>query len=464
MIIYNNNIQENYSISEFKKVAFLSAFLLIPIVVLILLNALTLEVLVIYALIPIAFIFILNFNVMFSLFLITFFFEFTILSFSISELFAIFLLISFLITHQFPISELKNVFLISFLIFLVSIIPSIINSEIPILSAFLSLRLILFLFMFLILSIYFKDRKSIWYLIIIFISLSFSNAVYLIADAVINNKRSFGYTGIMYVDLVGLSLVITTILFLYFKKFRITFFTLTIIFLLALLFTQTRNSWITSALVVMGIGIQYFIRSIKEGISLAALMFKVFIFLIPVFLVVIQISQSDIAVFERANVSALSQTRDTEEYMKTAGSFITRIFIWDTTINAFLANPVTGIGFYTFPFLSKSYSQLDPELYKLFVEGLPPHQTYLAMLGETGIIGFVGFIIFISVILITSFRNMKLAKVGSEKLFATLSFWLFFYVLISMIMTDAWLWGTLFMVFSVIIALIDSNSRMILKS
>ncbi|MBS4036036.1 MAG: O-antigen ligase family protein [Ignavibacterium sp.] len=268
----------------------------------------------------------------------------------------------------------------------------------------------------------------------------------------------------MYVDLVGLSLVITTILFLYFKKFRITFFTLTIVFLLALLFTQTRNAWITSAFVVMGIGIQYVIRSIKEGISLAALMFKVFIFLIPIFFVVIQISQSDVAVFERANVSALSQTRDTEEYMKTAGSFITRIFIWDTTINAFLANPVTGIGFYTFPFLSKNYSELDPELYKLFVEGLPPHQTYLAILGETGIIGFIGFIIFVSVILITSFRNMKLAKVGPDKLFATLAFWLFFYVLISMIMTDAWLWGTLFMVFSVIIALIDSNSRMMYKS
>ena len=238
---------------------------------------------------------------------------------------------------------------------------------------------------------------------------------------------------------------------------------LTIIFLYALLFTQTRNAWLSSGVVVIGILIQYTIRSFKEKKSFSFLFIKVALFLISIIFVIVQLNQSDLAIFERVNISAFSNTELTGETLKTTGSLITRFFLWDTALNAFFANPFTGIGLYTFPFLSFKYSTLDPLMYKMFVELLPPHQTFLAILCETGIIGFIGFVFLISTTINQSWQITKKVKSEEEKIYSTIILWLMIYIYVSMLMTDAWLWGDLFMLWALILGMSSANIKYILS-
>ncbi|HSL90584.1 MAG TPA: O-antigen ligase family protein, partial [Ignavibacteriaceae bacterium] len=264
-------------------------------------------------------------------------------------------------------------------------------------------------------------------------------------------------------DLVGISLVITIIYFLYQNKNKFIYFLLSIIFLSALLFTQTRNAWLSSGVVMIGILIQYTIKSFKEKKSFSFLFLKVALFLTPIIFVIVQLNQSDLAIFERVNISAFSNTELTGETLKTTGSLITRLFIWDTALNAFLENPFTGIGLYTFPFLSFKYSTLDPLMYKMFVELLPPHQTFLAILCETGIIGFFGFIFLIYTTTNQSWQITKKVKSEEEKIYSTIILWLMIYIFVSMLMTDAWLWGNLFMLWTLLLGMSSANIKYILN-
>src|SRR5437773_3158802 len=54
------------------------------------------------------------------------------------------------------------------------------------------------------------------------------------------------------------------------------------------------------------------------------------------------------------------------------------MLIWDAAINAFRAHPVTGIGVYGYPYSSKRYSTVPLPLYRAFVEGNSPHETFIA--------------------------------------------------------------------------------------
>jgi len=434
-------------------------FLLVPILILTAFNALSITYLIVFSVFSLFFLFIFNFEIVLFLFISSMFIEVNILFFTLSEILSILVVLSFFITHIVSFSELKNPFQFPFFIFLVSIIPSIINSDLVLLSGFLSLRLILFFLLFTCLSIYFNNYSKINFLFITFLLISSINALYLIFESASNGRRAFGFTGIMYVDLVGISLVISTIFFIYKKKRKLLFFLLTILFVLALLFTQTRNAWLSAGVTVFAILIQNTFKTFKENKSISRLFIKVSFFLVPIIVLIIFLSQSNLAIFERVNLSSFDQGKVTGETLKTTGSFISRFFIWDTAFNAFFANPYTGIGIYSFPFLSIKYSTLDPILYKMFVELLPPHQTFIAILCETGIIGFLGFIIFISFIVYQTWKFTTKTRSDEEKIYATLLFWLIIYIVISMLMTDAWLWGDLFMIWSVVLALTIANNR-----
>jgi O-antigen ligase len=155
---------------------------------------------------------------------------------------------------------------------------------------------------------------------------------------------------------------------------------------------------------------------------------------------VITIKSVNPNVFERTEEFSKTNKEVLTEEGKVTSSLISRFFIWHTATNAFLDKPWTGIGIYTFPYLSQKYYTIPDLLYESYVKEKTPHIAYLAVIAETGVIGLLGFLVFIYYMLRTSFSTIKLAENRKEKILVLILTWTILYITISMFMTDAWLW------------------------
>lgn len=453
-----------HSLKENSTILFIALITLIPITVITIFNSFSLLLLFIIIFISVIILFVFNFDIIFAFFLITIFIDGYLYSYAISEIFSTILIFIFFVTHKISWNDLKNPFLFGFLILLISIIPSLINSDIPFLSTFLSLRLSLFFILMLLLTNYFMDRSRYEYFVITFLGISLINAIILIGDALKSGSRSFGFAGIMYVDIVGISIVLSLTFLLYHKRNKFIYFILFFVFTIALLLTQTRNAWVSSGIIIFGIWFQYMLRLKKESMDyIKAILISIIIGGLLA-LAVLKINQSDSSVLERVNISSLSNNKDVDGYIKTAGSLVSRVFIWETALNAFIAHPITGIGLYTFPVLSGNYFTISPNLFQLYVANLSPHETFIAILCEAGILGFIGLVFFLSITIYKTWHVMKDAKNEIDKFYSTLMFWLIAYIFISMLMTDAWLWGRLFMLWCVILSMSAANIKSTLKT
>ena len=166
-------------------------------------------------------------------------------------------------------------------------------------------------------------------------------------------------------------------------------------------------------------------------------------------------------VFKRVSSQSLEPLSESQSGDVTISSFITRFFIWHTAYQAFLAHPLTGIGLYSFPFSSQYYFTIDPIFYKLFVKNLPAHTTVLALLAEVGIIGTLGFLIFLTSVFKLLINNLKKSISELNRLYSLMLIFLQVFILISMIMTDAWLWGNQLMLWAMLLAFSVSNKKLI---
>jgi hypothetical protein len=102
----------------------------------------------------------------------------------------------------------------------------------------------------------------------VFVFLSLLNSFFLIAEAVITKDRAFGLAGVMFVDYVGIAIVIVFIWFLMIKtENKFFLLPILIVLILASLFTQTRNSWISIFVLVFLITTFFYFSSKKYGLS-----------------------------------------------------------------------------------------------------------------------------------------------------------------------------------------------------
>jgi O-antigen ligase len=92
---------------------------------------------------------------------------------------------------------------------------------------------------------------------------------------------------------------------------------------------------------------------------------------------------------------------------------------------------------------------------------LSPHITFLANLAETGIIGFVGFLIFLGSSLWMGIKSVNLAFSEEQIFYSIIILALQFYILFSMFLTDAWLWGQCGMLWGVVLGLSIANYKII---
>ena len=401
---------------------------------------------------------ILNYEITLGIFIISLFMDVWLLYARPSEVYSLFLILSFLLAYKFTLKDLDNELNKYFLLFVICCLPSFINYDNPI--TYLSvLRLLVFILVYLVISLSSTNLEKINKIFNIFIIMSVLNGLTVIYYALLTEKRVYGFAGIMYVDYVGIGLTLCLIKILYSDKYKILWIFAFIIQLMALIFTQTRNAWITSGLLLLSLIFQFIFFNKNVKIASIKKLFISFAILVIVVFVAYQAGRFNPTTYER--LSALKPASDNELRINT---FVTRVFIWNTAWNAFKSNPIIGVGLYNFKFVSKHYNTIDPVLYKLFVEKVSPHETFLEILCETGIIGFIGFSFFLFAWLRMARNNLKICSTERERYIALMIFWSSIFILFSMVMTDIWLQGHGLMLWGIIVGLTIAFKRLLKKN
>jgi len=376
-----------------------------------------------------------------------------------AEVVAALFILTFFVTHRFEREEFKNSLQFPFYVFILSILPSYVNSVNIIYTSVISLRLVEFFFLFTIIPATFSGEKGIKRFINLYMAMALLNGLHLIVTALITGDREFGFAGIMYVDLVGLAITISMMYVLYKKQNKKYSLLLFFILLAALILTQTRNAWISTALTMLLMTIQFLRRENQAGRSIKKYIRRIVLVLVIIGVTFFVLYTFNPMIVHRWTEPSVSETGDLAEDLISIGSLTSRFFVWHTAFMAFLSSPVIGIGFYSFPFASKLYSELHPLLYEIFVKNLSPHLTILALLAEAGILGFLGFLFFMTAITKKIYGLMVSSRNSEYGFYSTLFFWLTIYMIISMMMTDAWLWGRLLMLWGIILGFINLLSK-----
>jgi O-antigen ligase len=394
------------------------------------------------AAIPVILLSLFNFRVIYSINILLLFGSLYFIEYSWAVLFAPVLVVSFIINYKnIELKDFRNPLIFPFLFYLILCIPSLIFTEALGASLFKMLNLVSFIIVILLSVASIERTKELEIYLTIFLVGALLNGIYLIFEGIMTQQRAFGFSGVMYVDFVGIAFIISLIIvILSSDSYKIIALVLSPIFALASLLTQTRNSWLAMFLSVI-ILLFYLIKesaffNINRRIVVLILLF----FSLILGAGIVTLKSVNPKVFERTEEFTQSNKEVLDEGGKVSSSLVSRFFIWHTAVNAFLDKPWTGIGLYAFPYLSQNYYTIPNFLFELYVRDKTPHVTFLAVIVETGVIGLFGFLIFVYFMLKISFSTIKLAVKRREKILALIITWCIVYITISMFMTDAWLW------------------------
>lgn len=413
---------------------------------------------------PVALLFIINFKITFTLLILLLFVNSGVYYFSISEVFVPLLVISFLLTHTFTIGDFHNKLNLGFLIFILSVIPSYYGLEVVNPTIFLFYHLIVFFLLFNLIPVAVTDKKQTKHYLLTYIAVSLLNGVFLIIKAVLSGKREFGFAGIMFVDYGSLAVLISFLAIIFLPKRKWLSALVFAVLSIALIFTQTRNVWIVLIFTLSLLVLYFFKKSSKLSFS----RLKIFLFVVVTLFVVLSgvftIISITPSVSKRVEFKEMEATEDVDRILIQVNSLASRFFIWQTSWEAFKANPVAGIGLYSFPFQSEKYSTINPIFYEVFVKNLTPHETFIALLAETGVMGFLGFMIFLISTLVYCIRSLPLAHSMEEKFITYSLVWSQIYIALSMIVTDAWLWGHGIILWGIVLGLNIANKKNLLLS
>lgn len=412
------------------------------------------EIILILCALPLLILIIFNFNFVYSLLVATLFYH-LYYKFNLSVWFSVIFFISFIITHKkISLEEVKSPITKGFMVYLIAIIPSFINAVRPVSSLILIYHLVALFLVFNITQIYFTNEKQFKYFLWGYLGLVLLNTIFLIYEAIISNKRAYGFTGIMYVDFVGIAIIISSIK-LYFNEGykKLIWGLLFLLFLFGLILTQTRSSWLVTATTLLLFGFYIIYNSKKLKINKAKIIFGVivilaFVLVIAAFTIELNPKIAERAVEYSSNVQAL----DKRGYA--INSLVSRMFIWMTAWDAFMAHPFIGIGFSAFPYSSILYNQLPKYLFNEYVSGLTAHLTILAVAVETGIVGLIGFGYFLFTIMKENIKILSLKNSEKININGIIIGWCIIYIFISMLVTDAWLWGQGIILFGIFIGML----------
>ncbi len=412
--------------------------------------------------IPIVLIFLFSYEITWWLFLIILFVNFNVLDFQLVVLFTIPLALTFFITHRHKeVIPFHNPVTLPLIIYFCAIIPSLINSINIFLSIYFMYNIVGFALLFYIIKEHINNYKEIKNALKIFLSLSLINGIIVIITSFLLHNRVFGFTGIVYVDYVCIAILISLFFAIYNKNtLRIIYFLLSIILLVSLIVTQTRNTLISLSATFIFLFFFIYKNStaleIKKKYFLISTLISILTFAIIVYLT-FTIFPLASARFDQLLGGEHLQIGSINDFG--ASSLVTRLLIWHTAVNAFLQHPIIGIGVFSFPYSSFLYFKIPPILFKSFVSGLSPHITFLASLTETGLIGFLGLVVFIISNLKLGFKAFHIANDKEARIISLILLSIQIYIVFSMFLTDAWLWGQCRMLWGVSLGLSLANYK-----
>jgi O-antigen ligase len=413
---------------------------------------------------PVILIGLVNFKVAIFVFITSLFFDiFPLLLIHIGILLIPYLVLAFMLTSiGFKFQDLKTPFTFVIIIFVLSLLPSLLNSRALTNSMLNMLIWPSFLLLVILLAVSLREMKKINFVTALYVGIVTLNSFYCIYQGITTGRRSFGFAGVMFVDILGISIVITFILFMVAKgEKKIWLGTIFLIQILASIFTKTRNVWINILLVLLLSLIHIIIKSEYLQINKKKIIRYGLISIGSVALVgSLLISYFGAGFFRLENKQELTQ--ESLEVGDVSNSLVTRYFIWTTGYNGFLQNPVTGIGIYSFGYSSQFYNTLPEVLFKKFVAGLTLHHGYFAILVEAGIVGFTGLMFFLVIIFRRS-RKIYTEAQGTEYFLPSfIAFWVLIYIYISLFFSDAWYWGRGILIFAFVLGVISALNHLIL--
>ncbi len=376
------------------------------------------------------------------------------------------LLLSFLISHRnFSAEILQTPLTVPIVIYYISIIPSLFNSSNLFLSSYLMFNLHAIVILVFVISYTMMGYKKINNLIITFISLVAIDSIVIVFLALTEGGRLFGFSGVVFVDYGAMSIVPLLLYVVFSKKCYSKFYIIIILLVMSgLIFSQTRNTFISLVLTALTIIMFLFFKSDKFNISRSKLVGTFLSAIIFTFTLILIMTITNPKVFERFAELEKSNTLNVKTEADFSGnSLLSRILIWDTAWNAFKEHPILGIGAYSFPFESVKYYTISKQLFDEFVKGLSPHVTFFANLSETGILGFIGFIILLVASLRMALKSVKFANSEDQKFYSLIIFSLQIYIFFSMFLSDAWLWGQCGMLWGIVMGVSIANYKIIIN-
>lgn len=382
--------------------------------------------------------------------------------FSSAEFISILVIISFLICYRnITVKDIIFPNALSIILYGFILLISTIKSVDPLLTIVFSLHYLIFVGLIVVFFNAANKIHQITNVINIFLTIVAFNSIHVIFLALLSGARVFGFAGIMFVDYVGIGIVISSILSLFAKNGtdRIIYLSLIFLFTIALVLTQTRTSWISTFVIMVLINVFISMKEkvfkLKQG-TVKRFMTRVSVLLLFGLLIAV--------IFNPETFSRIGDLNDkSNELISKSGevknSLISRLLIWDTAYNAFMANPILGIGAYSFPFSSMYYYTIPDQFYEMYVETLTPHQTYVAVAVETGLIGIAFFVIMVIAISSYTIKTViAYANHDHRSTFLCLGGTIM-YIIISMFTTDAWLWGHGIVLFGIFLGLFYSTER-----
>jgi O-antigen ligase len=413
------------------------------------------RIIALFPLVAVLLLCVLNFELSLFAIVLLLFLDYPVFMYHSVVLFSIPFGLSFLVKHRTIERKIfSNPLTPSMVIYGLCIIPSFLNAAKPLISFFMLLNILAFLIVFYLTVAECHSYSNIHKIVIIYLGLVILNSFDVFRLSLLAEKRQYGFAGIWFVDYsaLGVCLAVTIAVILQGFK-RLLFFILSFIIVVALVLTQTRNTWI-SAVITLGVLIGYlFMYPHLAGLTRKRLFAFTTTGLSLMIGVVLLVLLFNPKIEKRAVDVTDKKVSEIDEWGYTRSSLVTRMFIWDTALNAFREHPLIGIGVYAFPYSSHQYSRLPEFIYSRYVEKLPPHQTHLAVLAETGIVGFMGFLIFIGTALKLAFTSITLAKNEKGKQYALVAAIGVVYCIVSMFFTDAWLWGQQLILLSLVLGL-----------
>jgi O-antigen ligase len=365
---------------------------------------------------------------------------------------------------RFRWDELAHPLVPSLAIYALCILPSFLNAVQPVVSLIRLFNVVGFVVTISVLVASLRNRRMIALMAYVFFTLTVLNSVHVWFEAFDGIRRPTGFAGVMFVDYSALAVCVAATLGLVTRgRTRKTSYIVAAISGIGMIFTQTRNTWL-SALITLGIlGIYLLRRPEIIGKSRSSLTRTGVAALAVTAMVVLGAMALNPRSGERAAELADTKGYEIDELGYTQNSLVSRMLIWDTALNAFKAHPFIGIGVYAFPYSSELYSRMPKLLYVRYVKFLSPHQTHLEVIAETGILGLCGFLFFIASLLKIAFRTIDLAE-GDNKPIALVTAVGVLYCVVSMVFTDAWMIGQGIILFGILVGIMLAHRRMALEA